>query len=268
MSYCSPKNISNEKTCYKLKDLKEMAKIINKSKNRNVIKVEQNKYQLWEALRRNLSDTCKTEWCWVDHKIIANSSYKPFLEGVFRPKKPIGKNKWLSTSNIYEVMKQYEDYYKDFVFFGPVPINFASIGMPLSRIDISKLKREKVKSVGIVFNTDPHNKPGQHWMSMFIDLKKNEINYFDSSPKILLPEIKNLIATIERQGKKINIEFTVNINTVRHQMSNTECGVYSIYFLTESLKGRSFDNIVNNIIKDNEMREKRKVYFRPHEDDK
>ena len=33
-----------------------------------------------------------------------------------------------------------------------------------------QIKNKKTKIV-IIFNTDPHNKPGQHWISMFINIK-------------------------------------------------------------------------------------------------
>ena len=35
------------------------------------------------------------------------------------------------------------------------------------------MKRGKTK-IGIIFNTDPHDKPGQHWISMFINIKKKK----------------------------------------------------------------------------------------------
>ncbi len=266
MSYCSPRSSNEGRSCYRLSDLRRIGKIINENSLESPILLNQLKSNLWEAIRKRLSDSCKNEWCWVDHKIIRGSSDKEFLEGCFRPKHPKGSKKsWLSTSNIYSVMKQYEDYYKDFIFFGPVPINFKDIGMPLSRINLRSLLSVGMRSVGIIFNTDPHTRPGKHWMSMFIDLKKNEINYFDSSPRILVDEVKDLISSVSAQGKLLDLNFVVNINTIKHQYSDSECGVYSIYFITESLKGISYESIVNNIIKDDEMNKKRGIYFRPRE---
>ena len=34
--------------------------------------------------------------------------------------------------------------------------------------------------MGIVFNLDPHDKPGSHWVSMYVDLNNGGIYYFDS----------------------------------------------------------------------------------------
>lgn len=55
----------------------------------------------------------------------------------------------------------------------------------------------------------------------------------------------------------------VKFNDVQHQRKNSECGVYSVNFIVERLNGKSFEDIVNNIVPDEEMNKKRKVYFRP-----
>ena len=39
---------------------------------------------------------------------------------------------------------------------------------------------KSLNKIGIIFNTDPHNKSGSHWISLFIDVKKKIICFFDS----------------------------------------------------------------------------------------
>jgi Ulp1 family protease len=34
--------------------------------------------------------------------------------------------------------------------------------------------------IGVIFNTDPHNKPGVHWVAVFIDNRNKIVDYFDS----------------------------------------------------------------------------------------
>jgi hypothetical protein len=58
--------------------------------------------------------------------------------------------------------------------------------------------------------------------------------------------------------KKFNIKY----NKVQQQYKNSECGVYSVNFIIRLLEGESFDNICNNIIKDDKMNKNRKIYFR------
>jgi len=57
--------------------------------------------------------------------------------------------------------------------------------------------------------------------------------------------------------------FRLFYNDIRHQSMNTECGVYSIYFIDCLLAGDSFRSFTKKLIKDNEMNKKRKIYFRP-----
>ena len=57
-------------------------------------------------------------------------------------------------------------------------------------------------------------------------------------------------------------EIDVRFNKIQHQFKNTECGVYSMNFIIRLLNGETFDDIVNNITKDDEMNACRKEYFR------
>jgi Ulp1 family protease len=51
-------------------------------------------------------------------------------------------------------------------------------------------------------------------------------------------------------------------NKVQHQRKGSECGVYSINFITRLASGESFDSVINNITKDEQMNANRKIYFR------
>ena len=46
-------------------------------------------------------------------------------------------------------------------------------------------------------------------------------------------------------------------------MGNNECGVYCLYFISNMLKNKSYFDIIENIKRDKDMHEFRKVYFRP-----
>ena len=53
-----------------------------------------------------------------------------------------------------------------------------------------------------------------------------------------------------------------NNEGVEHQLKNTECGVYSIYFITSLLTGvRSPLYFKKNIIRDRVMEKYRKIFF-------
>jgi len=48
---------------------------------------------------------------------------------------------------------------------------------------------------------------------------------------------------------------------MRHQYSNSECGMYSLYFIIEQIKGRNWKYFNNIKIEDKKMKKLRKVYF-------
>ena len=98
----------------------------------------------------------------------------------FKPPSPKGKYDWLSSIDIADVMEQYEKKYPDFIFLGPVPIDFDEILTEVGQMNLKTLANKK-KRIGIVFNTDPHDMPGEHWISMFIDLNDKTICFFDST---------------------------------------------------------------------------------------
>lgn len=188
---------------------------------------------------------------------------KQIIKKNLKPKSPKGKEEWLSSVDIYDVMEQYVRKYSDFIFFGPVPIDWDDFSNALSRINLKKLYKAK-KKIGIVFNTDPSYKSGEHWISMFIDLKNRTICFFysvgDEPPK----EIKKFMNKIVKQAKGIGINLKPIVNERQHQVGNNECGVYSLYFITSRLQGKSCQYINNKIIKDKEMNKYRKKFFRPN----
>ena len=81
------------------------------------------------------------------------------------PKGPTaGSFEWLRTSNINKALKKYEKAHPDFVFFGPVPINFSEIVTELNGLNLSRLYKNGIRSIGIIFNMDPHTQGGSHWV--------------------------------------------------------------------------------------------------------
>ena len=50
-------------------------------------------------------------------------------------------------------------------------------------------------------------------------------------------------------------------NKIRHQYKSSECGVYCIHFITQLLKGKTFNQVVNNKIPDDVMNKMRYKFF-------
>jgi hypothetical protein len=280
---CSPKSIisgggsGTAGTCYTREQLLKIAQAYNSQHSVSEhIQLTGSKEQLWRAIDSKMQNTCKAsdEYCWLEKLRISRDD----MRDAFRPSGPAGQYEWLSTSQIRDVLVQYEKIYPDFVMLGPVPIDFCALtGNEVCNLNIRRSIAGGKRRIGIVFNTDPSTAPGRHWISMFIDMTdKNptrwQIDYFDSFGQAPLPaEIRSLIENLQAQNQG---HFRLNLNcklvpggicTVsrRHQYKNTECGVYSINFIVERLSGKSWEDIVIREPKDDTtINNLRKSYFR------
>jgi len=273
---CSPKpkNEMNDFTCYTNSDLTKLRDLWNA--RHPDIKINSNSpKEIHRLLTEKLSNVCNKESCWLRQK----GDFGPVSSDMadsFAPESPIewknNPNEWLSSEDIMKVMRQYEKAYKCFDFIGPSPIDFDTqqlygecVWEELCNFNLKdQIKQGKTK-IGIIFNTDPHNKPGQHWISMFINIKKKTIFFFDSTGDKPLPQIMALVNRIKEQGvqlkRKINFKFNSN-EGVEHQYGNTECGIYSLYFIVHMLEDKMTGHYLKtHILKDNYMEKFRNVYF-------
>ena len=183
-------------------------------------------------------------------------------------------NTRLSTIDINKVMEQYEDAYPKFQYLGANPIDFDKkitenkcVSNELCNIDIKSIKKDGKDFLGMVFNTVPHNQSGEHWFSLYIDLKgvniKDEpyIYYFDSLALKPKEEVVDFVKRVQEQCLNINKDIQFLYNDIKHQHKNTECGVYCLHFLVSMLKGEDFKNYINHERNDKEMEKFREFFF-------
>ena len=201
-----------------------------------------------------------------------------------------------------DVLEQYEGKHDWFKYMGAHPIDFdKEIDIPyqipkynngilqlsskknkktcvaneLCNIDIKSLYQDQGYEVlGFVFNTDEHDKSGEHWFSMLVDFvgkttspqyKGPSILYYDSAGVKggkILKEISALIKRIQEEflsitGERIELAY----NKQQHQFKNTECGVYCLYFLTSLLDGTSLQEYMELNPDDKYIEQYRDVYF-------
>ena len=74
-------------------------------------------------------------------------------------------------------------------------------------------------------------------------------------------EVVDLMDKIKGQLHKLGINAKIQINKVRHQYKNSECGVYSLHFIIKQLEGDSYQKVCENKISDDEMNDYRKMFF-------
>lgn len=279
---CAPSNDFESGSCIRLDILTEMANAYNKhlkhiKSSEPLIKINQKdevfhpkryKKKLIKEFYTRLEDVCdKSQRCWMKQEFVRKmkSDKKLYLKkNTFRPKGPDGKFEWLNTINIRDVVDQYNHIYDEFDWLGAVPMDFDDLPeYGIRNYDFSTKWKDGIRKIGVVFNTDEHYKPGEHWIAMYSNLEKGQIYFFDSYGEHPDKRVVKLMDRIKKWCKKErgikHIDF--RYNTIRHQRKNTECGVYSINFILRSLKGESFDDITKNITTDKEINKCRKVYF-------
>ena len=232
-------------SCYTTSVLKDLKKAYNHSHKSDPIKTDDPK-TIWKELRDRLK--CTKEDCWLQ-AIKDEKTRRKIKEYIFAPHHPKewnhNPNEWLSNIDIFNVLSQYEDRYSNFEFIGPSFIDFASpseddvcVSTELCKFSLGELMKRKKDKIAIVFNLDKHTGPGTHWVSMFVDIKDKFIFYFDSAGTKIPSEIMKLVKTIQEQGhmmpKPIRFKFYQNA-PFEHQFSNTECGMYSLFFIITML---------------------------------
>lgn len=264
MDYCSPiRNKKSRKSCFNNNELKAIAKAYNKYtticigedkciKRTDLINLKSG--DLYKDISEKLNKLCNNEYCWVDINFMKSIPDIAILESIlyftFKPKGTIDKNEWLSTYHINNILQQYQDMYKkDFIFLGAQPSDFSKI----FKVDWKKLKKKKY--IGIVFNIDPHDKPGKHWLSIFIDNKNKTVDYFDSLGHVPTKNISSFLKHFKT--------YKLNINYKAYQKGGSQCGIYAIHFLIERLRGETFKEIKNSGISDTKMKRYRDKFFRP-----
>ena len=264
----------NDFSCYTDESLIKLRDLWNARHPDNLIKTN-NANEIHKKLSYSLSNVCNKESCWLKQKFVDNKLEQEMTDS-FAPESPEewkkNPNEWLTSSDIIKVMKQYEKAYKCFDFIGPSPIDFDTKQMfgecvwdELCNFNLAnQIKKGKTK-IGIIFNTDPHNRPGEHWLSMFINIKEGKIFFFDSVGNKIPVQIMVLVNRIIDQGKKLNpkIDFTFDQNyPVEHQYKNTECGIYSLFFIIHMLEDKITEHYLKtHILRDEYMEKFRKVYY-------
>lgn len=283
--FCSPSRYYQaDESCMSYKELQLLAKDLNQRlSNENRIKLRQKKDELHNSIKKALYPTCKDkEYCWIEQEFV-KPSHKPMLEDAFRPKKPRAWKQnprtWLNTYDILYVMQQYESLYKDFEFLGVHPIDFQSryadgtcIGDNLCSFHVQQLLQNGKKRFAMVLNLDRHDQSGSHWVALYCNLSPRKPNfgvyYYDSVAHPPSHEVVSFMKQVFMQvqsvyPQKTAKKFAIKYNQVQKQFKNTECGMFSMVFLTQCLKHKEFQEICQGMRKDDAIQELRNVLYRP-----
>lgn len=295
MSFCAPKRQQkgNEWSCFNVQELHAMADTWNDTRvgkpnpidlgqidDLDVIEDDENSFRetgggthekdvkmhLWSELYNRFSKYCgENEGCWLDSIEFSKhlkkkypDLYKTIQFFTLKPKGLKGKNDWLSTTEIDYVLQQYEDQFPDFKYIGCFPSDYYKLNPNKFPTKILM----QYRYAGLVFNLDESHQRGSHWIAVFIERDPVKghliVEYFDPTGDAPNKNLSNFLDHPEFQ------DADVFESTFKHQKGDNECGMYSMHYIMERLKGRSLVDINESRITDKQMNEFRKFVFRPY----
>lgn len=258
-------------TCYTKPALEKMKNIWN-ARHPDVKISADRPYPIWMALRKNMKSSCDKESCWLKKNWVREKMDKKHLLTTFATPQPNEwkrkPTEWLTSVDIMGVMKQLEVGNKQFSFIGPSPIDFDEhelygecVWEELCKFNLNSEMKKGKTDIGIIFNLDPHDKPGSHWVAMYVSIPNKDIYYFDSYGDKMPRRINRLAQRIQNQSLNKGSAFSIKENKVRHQYSDSECGMYCLYFIKSLLEGESFEKFQKQKTPDLKMKTLRNIYF-------
>lgn len=107
-----------------------------------------------------------------------------------------------------------------------------------------KLDSDLCNQYGFVINTDPVNKPGKHWVSVFGESGK-QVQLMDSAKGKLIQHNKDIANTVQFFSDKINCD-KKNINyCITNKQKQPLCGWYSLFHLQEKINDKTCTDLFN-----------------------
>jgi hypothetical protein len=221
------------------------------------------------------------EHCLLDKSHIDENRKKQLRTEYLRPRRPKVWDKdpdmWLNNYDIIHVMKQYQEAYPWFKFMGVYPIDFSApdpyinnqstdtnspkcLYKEICDLNIKQEYDKGIRGIGMIFNLDPHFKGGSHWVGLYINLKNIKrpfVGYFDSYGYKTPALIARLMRSLKLQIKTCKLGY----NARKFQYGDSECGMFSMYFIICMICGISFKDFCKDSVSDDYMLQLRKILF-------
>lgn len=248
------------------------------------------------------TDINKKELCIIKNTkdyIINKDEKDCILYNYFKPEGSHDGKAWLNNTHVdliqEQLYKKYKNYYYSFIHMIDnvmiTPQNLKCIKHPVKSItDINFInevsedsenefkENGKMNFYGIVYNTDPSHKSGQHWFCILFNFSTEGteqdpyiIEYFNSSGlDIANIDFKTYLETLAanisyKTDKRVILK---KITDIQHQKDSTgNCGIYCLYYIWSRLENIPLEkfNDPNNKITDETMENFRKIMFRKEE---
>lgn len=265
---------------------KETVQVMEKhllKKNIDTTKLKNDK-EIVEVIKDDLK--CDTEECVLKDPRFAKYEIRDIVHvslDRIKPDGPANSTALLNNENIDNVLNKLTKQHKGFYHMDFQMIDFAGEkdysgdwaikkGVKIYPTDLGKIDMARdvvakgFKTFGVVMNTDVRTGGGIHWFSLFCDFRTSPytVEYYNSSGNKPVRQIQDwLIKTednLKSAGHKAKI---VALSGLVHQKdSETECGLYSLYYIWNRLNSVPPGNFQIKRVPDANMIKFRKMCFK------
>lgn len=188
---------------------------------------------------------CNSESC-----IIEKNAFRDFIGHAnaqkirqrFKEAGPANTNKWLNNSNIDNTIAQWKQMFPGFLHVPFQMSDFDKENTELNEIDLAyEFTTNNYNCMGVVLNTDISSGSGIHWFCIFVDARNKDtkkhitIEVFDSAGNIPPSSVIRWVAkqrlALANAFNGIKVEDLVVTRQNKLQFSNSECGVFSLWYI-------------------------------------
>lgn len=231
---------------------------------------------------------CESESCilahprfrrWGEAHGVPAAAVEQELAANFKAPGPRTGRRWLSNINIDRTLERWARVFPDFFPCGFAMMDFDRTQEPFATIALSDVldgriptnigtghTRRRNRCFATAVNTDVSTGPGEHWVAVFVDCRgpRWTVEYFNSTGN---PPPRPMVGWMERTRQHLaghprapagGVE-AVAVTDVNHQESNTECGLYAMYYIRRRLEETPHEFFRRQVIPDAAM-----VAFRQH----
>jgi len=227
----------------------------------------------------------------VERGLMPEAALALELETRYKAPGPRGSKSLLSNYNIDETLRRWARVFPE---FHPCPfamMDFERNGDRFGEIDLGEVLagrapadlgpgfgvvRRPATCFGCVLNTDTSTGPGKHWVAVFVDCRGRggepwTVEYFNSAgnppPRAVTRWSEKTRARLVEYRRQLppaqqGEVLTVPVTDVDHQESQTECGLYALFYIRRRLEGTPYAFFLDRPIPDEAMTAFRAHVFR------
>lgn len=119
---------------------------------------------------------------------------------------------------------------------------------------------------GCIINTDVSTNKGKHWMAVFVDCRSEaapwSVEFFNSVGGAPMRPITVWLERTRARLAERHATEAVAVTDIDHQESQTECGLYALYYVRRRLEGTPYSFFSEKLVPDAAMTAFRQHVFR------